>query len=91
MRSPDVLSYEREYAKTVMRVARPSSYWLDDDLRLGVSKPDGCFCDRCITAFNVRNGGAWTHEGLVAALGGLEASSAALRSPWQIATVFLAP
>jgi len=81
-RSPDVLSYEREYAKTVMRVARPSSYWLDDDLRLGISKPDGCFCDRCITAFNAINGGAWTREALVAALDGLEASSAALRSAW---------
>ena len=55
-RSPFVLDYEREYAKTVMRVAQPSSYWIDDDLRLGVSKPDGCFCDRCLAAFNAANG-----------------------------------
>ncbi len=81
-RSPEVLSYEREYARTVMRVARPSSYWIDDDLRLGVCKPDGCFCDRCIAAFNAKTGGAWTRETLVAALWGA-GSTGAIRAAWS--------
>ena len=67
-RAPAALEYEREYAKTVMRVAKPASYWLDDDLRLGVHKPDGCFCDRCIAAFDAKTGGGWTRESLVKAL-----------------------
>ena len=64
-RSPFVLDYEREYAKTVMRVANPSSYWIDDDLRLGVVKPEGCFCDRCLAAFREKTGFAVTREELV--------------------------
>ena len=63
-RSPAVLAYEREFAKAVLRTANPGSYWLDDDLRLGVSKPKGCFCDRCIAAFNEKTGGSWTRESL---------------------------
>ena len=67
-RSPFVLDYEFNYAKTVLRVAEPGSYWIDDDLRLGVCKPEGCFCDRCIAAFNAKTGGNWTRETLVARL-----------------------
>ena len=67
-RSPAVVDYEREYVKTVLRTASPSSYWLDDDLRLGVHKPKGCFCPRCIAAFNAKTGGSWTRETLVARL-----------------------
>ena len=64
-RSPDVVAYEREYAKAVLQAANPASYWLDDDLRLGVRKPQGCFCDRCIAAFNAKTGSSWTRESLV--------------------------
>ena len=64
-RSPFVLDYEREYARTVLRTVRPGSYWLDDDLRLGTHKPNGCFCERCLAAFNVKTGGNWTREELV--------------------------
>ncbi len=64
-RSPFVLDYEFNYAKTVLRVANPDSYWIDDDLRLGVHKPEGCFCDRCIAAFNAKTDGHWTRETLV--------------------------
>ena len=64
-RSPFVLDYEFNYAKTVLRVANPGSYWIDDDLRLGVFKPDGCFCPRCIAAFNAKTDGNWTRETLV--------------------------
>ena len=64
-RSPLVLDYEFNYAKTVLRVVNPGSYWIDDDLRLGVCKPHGCFCPRCIAAFNEKAGGNWTRETLV--------------------------
>ena len=67
-RSPEVLAYERAYVKAVISTANPASYWLDDDLRLGVHKPMGCFCDRCIAAFNAKTGGGWTRETLVARL-----------------------
>jgi hypothetical protein len=67
-RAPAVVEYEREYAKAVLRTANPASYWLDDDLRLGVCKPQGCFCGRCIAAFNAKTGGKWTRESLAARL-----------------------
>ena len=67
-RSPEVLAYEKAYAKAVISTANPASYWLDDDLRLGVCKPQGCFCNRCIAAFNAKTGGSWTRETLVARL-----------------------
>ncbi|MCQ2388972.1 MAG: hypothetical protein MJ138_04600 [Kiritimatiellae bacterium] len=51
-RAPETLQYEYEYAKTIMETAKPVSYWLDDDMRLGFCKPAGCFCDRCVKAFN---------------------------------------
>lgn len=67
-RSPAVLAWERTFAKTILSVAKPDSYWLDDDLRLGVKKQDGCFCPRCIEVFNAKTGGGWTRETLVAKL-----------------------
>ena len=67
-RSPAVLDFQRDFTKTILKVAKPDSYWLDDDLRMGVSKPDGCFCPRCIAAFNAKTGGSWTREALVAKL-----------------------
>ena len=79
-RSPEVLAYERAYAKAVIGSANPASYWLDDDMRLGVSKPKGCFCDRCIAAFNAKTGGNWTRETLTARL-----FSQAIREPVRAA------
>ena len=79
-RSPEVIAYERAYAKAVIGAANPASYWLDDDLRLGVCKPEGCFCDRCIAAFNAKTGGNWTRETLVAKL-----FSKAVREPVRAA------
>lgn len=75
-RSPEVIAYERAYAKAVIGASNPASYWLDDDLRLGISKPMGCFCDRCIAAFNAKTGGSWTRESLAERL-----FSAAEREP----------
>ena len=80
-RSPFVLDYEFNYAKTVLRVADPGSYWIDDDLRLGVCKPEGCFCDRCIAAFNAKTDGNWTRETLVARLFS-DAPREPLRAAW---------
>ena len=67
-RSPEVIEYERAFAKAVIGTANPASYWLDDDLRLGICKPNGCFCDRCLAAFNAKTGGQWTRETLTAKL-----------------------
>lgn len=67
-RSPAVLEYEREFVKAMLSGCSPDSYWLDDDLRLGVHKRDGCFCDRCIAAFNAKTGGKWTRQALVGKL-----------------------
>ena len=67
-RSPAVLEYEREYVKAVLRTANPASCWLDDDLRMGVFKPNGCFCPRCLAAFNAKTGSSWTREALAAKL-----------------------
>ena len=67
-RSPAVIEYERVFAKAVIGAANPASYWLDDDLRLGICKPNGCFCDRCLAAFNAKTGGQWTRETLTAKL-----------------------
>ena len=82
-RSPFVLDYERAYAKAVMRVANPGSYWIDDDLRLGVSKPDGCFCPRCIAAFNAKTGGRWTRGELARRLYDKEVPQEPLRAAWS--------
>ncbi len=63
-RSPEVLAHQRNFVKTVVETARPASYWLDDDLRLGIHKPNGCFCDRCVAAFNAKTGGKWSRKSL---------------------------
>ncbi len=68
-RSPDAMDYERECVKTFLSVAKPDSYWLDDDMRLGGRPmPNGCFCPRCVAAFNAETGGSWTRETLAAAV-----------------------
>ena len=54
---------------------RPSSIWIDDDLRISNHSPAspgakahdgwiGCWCDRCIADFNAETGGHWTRETL---------------------------
>jgi len=59
--------YLREYVKRLCATLHPYTYWLDDDLRLAVGK-DGCYCDRCLKAFNEKNGTKFTREELVARL-----------------------
>ena len=63
-RSPAVLDYEYRFVKAVLEELHPETYWLDDDLRLAVSKT-GCFCPRCLTAFNAQIKGSLTREQLV--------------------------
>ena len=79
-RSPFVLDYERDFAKAIIGTAKPDSYWLDDDLRLGAWKPQGCFCGRCLAAFNAKTGGSWTRAELAKRL-----FSDALRDPLRAA------
>ena len=81
-RAPSVLDYERAYIKAILKGCAPDSIWLDDDLRLGVSKPDGYFCPRCLAAFNANTGGSWTRETLVAKL-----YSKAVREPVRAAWI----
>jgi len=69
-RSPAVLDYEYNYVKAVLAELRPVTFWLDDDLRLGVGSKVGCFCPRCLAAFNAANGLALTREQLVGRLFG---------------------
>ncbi len=80
-RSPDVLRRTYECARAVMEVQKPDSYWIDDDLRLGIRKPDGCFCPRCLAAFNARHGTSFTRESLAARLYG-EAILDSVRRDW---------
>ena len=63
-RSPAVLDYEYRFVKATLEELHPVTYWLDDDLRLGVGKV-GCFCPRCLAAFNRKAGTALTRDELV--------------------------
>ena len=65
-RAPAVLDYEYQYTKAILETVNPWSFWIDDDLRLGACKTEGCFCDRCIAAFNAKEGLSLTREQLVA-------------------------
>ncbi|MBO7721240.1 MAG: hypothetical protein J6T01_02430 [Kiritimatiellae bacterium] len=54
---------------------RPGSMWIDDDVTLRNRAPmnparalDGCFCDRCVSAFSAAEGKRWTRAELEKAL-----------------------
>lgn len=67
------------YAKEV----EPSSFWLDDDLRLASHSPAPfiCFCDHCLALFNQQNQTSFTREALSQAL--IEnAENGQLRQRW---------
>ena len=70
-RAPSVLEYEYQFVKEVLRELRPVTFWLDDDLRLGIGKV-GCFCPRCLAAFNAEYGFSFTRDTLTARLFGKE-------------------
>ncbi len=81
-RSPEVLAYEEKYVEALCRTLNPVSLWLDDDLRLGFSKPDGCFCDRCLKAFAEASGFKLSRAELVARLDG-GAAKDDVRRAWR--------
>lgn len=81
-RSPEVLAYEERYVETLCRTLNPVSLWLDDDLRMGFSKPDGCFCDRCLAAFRAESGFDLTRAELVKRLDG-GAAKDDVRRAWR--------
>lgn len=79
-RAPSVLDYEYRFVKAVLEELHPETFWLDDDLRLDVGKI-GCFCPRCLSAFNAQNQVSLTREALVARLSG-EAARDPIRLAW---------
>jgi hypothetical protein len=81
-RSENVLRFAYEYAKTILEILKPSSYWLDDDLRVGESKPQGCFCPRCLEAFNRQHGTSLTREELAKRLFDENVTIDPLRGQW---------
>ena len=83
-RSPAVLTYEADLVEAILKAQNVRSIWLDDDLRMGLgSKPDGCYCDRCIAAFNEEYGIRLTRAELVARLDG-PAPKEELRAKWRL-------
>jgi len=63
-------TYVTDYFALLGEVLKPNTVWLDDDLRLGFGREDGCFCARCIRGFNERFKRAMTREELVKRLFG---------------------
>lgn len=61
---------------------RPSSVWIDDDLRMNHHSPVdyGCFCEGCLAAFSERAGRRWERAALVRALH--EPDGGAVRLAW---------
>lgn len=74
-RSPFLLEYEADLVEAAVRTMHLESVWLDDDLRM-TGGAEGCFCERCIRAFNSEYGLELTREELVRRL-----DSAVLKEP----------
>ena len=83
-RSPFVLDYEADLVEAAVRTLDLESVWLDDDLRLGNGDgSEGCFCDRCIAAFNAEYGLSLTREELVRRLDA-KTPKEELREKWRL-------
>jgi len=80
-RSPEVLRYEEKYAALLGETLHPVSHWLDDDLRLGFFRSEGCFCTNCLAAFGAKFGRTLTRGELVSRLHG-SAKKDAVRRAW---------
>ncbi|MGI6172278.1 MAG: hypothetical protein ACOYI8_00050 [Christensenellales bacterium] len=76
-------AYLADYVLPAYRIlaeARPDHIWIDDDVRYGhMPIGNGCYCDKCIAAFNRETGGDWTRQALREALNG---GDIALRKAW---------
>ena len=81
-RSPERQEYMRFVVRTVVEKAKVESYWLDDDLRLGVSHAEGCFCDRCLKAFGEKRGTFVTREELARRLFNRNVANDPIRAEW---------
>lgn len=62
-----------EYLREAIRAYAafgPSSFWIDDDLRMNHHAPvqQACFCDNCLGQFSQFAGRAWSREPLATAL-----------------------
>ena len=76
-RQPGFLAYVAEAAR-IYAAWRPSTVWVDDDLRIDNHEPasrwsqkdiGGCFCKTCVAAFSAREAAPFDRVSLVAALG----------------------
>lgn len=80
MRDPDFLEEYVAPSYAMLAEAKPEFIWIDDDIRYyHMPVGNGCFCDRCIEAFNQRVGGNYTRETLRQAL---NRQDVALRKAW---------
>lgn len=72
-RDPRLAEYFEEVGR-IYAAWKPSSIWLDDDLRLNNHRPVtdgsivGCWCERCVGDFSAIEGLAWTRENLTRAM-----------------------
>lgn len=69
-RDPYFRSYLQESVRLYVEAIAPDTVWMDDDLRPNNHDPVnyGCFCPRCIAAFNQTAGTSYDRAGLVEAL-----------------------
>ena len=84
-RQKALLDYFEEVGR-IYGAWRPSSVWVDDDLRVSNHRPatekarfPGCWCATCLADFSAREGRAWTREALGAAM----AKDAGLAARWR--------
>ena len=77
---PVFRAYTLEEVRLYMEAVEPEEFWIDDDFRARNHKPVdfGCFCPRCMSAFNARFGTAYTREELVKDM----IPDASLRGKW---------
>jgi len=59
--------YIVEEVKLYAQIVKPYAMWFDDDLRAWHHAPvnNGCFCDYCLSKFNVMHGSSFSREELV--------------------------
>lgn len=81
-RSPERQDSLRFIVKTVIEKAKVESYWLDDDLRLGIAHAKGCFCDRCLRAFGEKHGAFVSREELTRRLFDKQVANDPIRAEW---------
>lgn len=82
--SPYILKHEEIFAETYVREGKLSSFWLDDDLRMGFRAGPRlvcCWCDRCLALLNEKAGTSYTREEFIERLSS-DADKDNLRAVW---------